>query len=48
MCPIAPIFGCPLFAWAPFVLDVLFYTAIGSGLILILTRVKRPLTKPTA
>ena len=47
-CPIAPIFGCPLFAWAPFVPDVLFYTAIGGGLILILTRVKRSLTKPTA
>lgn len=47
-CPIAPIFGCPLFAWAPFILDVLFYTVIGGGLIIILTLVNRSLVKPTA
>ena len=45
-CPIAAPFGCSSFYWTAFVLDVLFYSALGYGLLLILTRVKRSLTNP--
>lgn len=49
-CPLAAAtpFGCSPFYWTAFALDVLFYTALGYGLLLILTRVKPSLPKPLA
>ena len=33
-CPIQNTFGCTPYAWGAFILDVLFYAAVGYGLLL--------------